>query len=158
MHQKAVFWKLQILKTWLLTCQPFPDYINNGLMKQIPKYHFGVEFSFNRGPSKVKVHCHGHCNNIHNHSLERKWTDSFKSSIFPSPSVVETSICFSKLHGFTYICTRHNGPCIDVLFSLQICLESTFFVKQTIVPPVFMLKDHFISLHKINDVSPYHFS
>ena len=30
----------------LMTCKTFLDYINNGLMKQIPKYHFGGKFSF----------------------------------------------------------------------------------------------------------------
>ena len=43
-----VFWKSYILKTWLLTSKTFWDYINNGLMKQIPKDSFWVDFSFSR--------------------------------------------------------------------------------------------------------------
>jgi hypothetical protein len=33
----SVFWKLQILETWLMTNKTFWDYLNNGLMKKIPK-------------------------------------------------------------------------------------------------------------------------
>lgn len=44
-HMISVFWKLYIL-TWLLTSKTFWDYVNNGLLKQIPKYCFWVEFSF----------------------------------------------------------------------------------------------------------------
>lgn len=41
----SVFWTLHILETWLLTCKIFWDYVSNGLLKQIPKDCFGVEFS-----------------------------------------------------------------------------------------------------------------
>lgn len=38
--------KSNILKMWLLTCKTFWNYINNGLIKEITKYSFRVEFSF----------------------------------------------------------------------------------------------------------------
>jgi hypothetical protein len=41
-----VFWKLHILKSWLLTSKTFWDYVNNGLLKQIQKDSFWVKLSF----------------------------------------------------------------------------------------------------------------
>jgi hypothetical protein len=36
----SVFRKWYIFKKWLMTCKTLWDCINNGLIKQIPKYHF----------------------------------------------------------------------------------------------------------------------
>ena len=45
MHHVFLYFKSYIFLKQLLTCKTFCDYTNNGLMKQIPKDSFWVDFS-----------------------------------------------------------------------------------------------------------------